>query len=125
MTHMQRINKNELNDLRAALDAERVSLEEELASHGRVAPESGDWQATSSGLEGEEADPNDVADQIEELITNVPLVEGLEERYKDVVRAISKMETGAYGACEVCGEAIPLDRLEANPAARTCIKHSR
>src|SRR3989344_2695913 len=110
------MNKNDLNAFRAVLDAERETLEEELASHGRATPETGDWQGTTGGLEGEEPDPNDAADQMEELATNVPLVEELEKR---------NMENGSYGACEVCGEAISTERLRANPAAQTCIAHAR
>ena len=106
------------------MEAEKDSLEEELASHGRVQSDSGDWQGASVGFEGEAADPNDAADQIEELVTNVPLVEELEGRHKDVEDAIEKIENGLYGTCEECGEPIPLDRLEANPAALTCIAHA-
>jgi len=119
------MKKNETAELRALLEAERDSLEEDLASHGRAIPETGDWQGSSGELTGEESDPTDAADQIEELITNVPLVEELESRYKDVRRAIDKIEKGKYGICEVCNSEIPMDRLEANPAARTCIKHSK
>ncbi|MEK7107371.1 MAG: TraR/DksA C4-type zinc finger protein [Patescibacteria group bacterium] len=122
MTH---INGEELNELRAALDAELASLEEELASHGRAIPGIGDWQGTTGGLVGEEADPNDAADQMEELATNVPLVEELEKRYKEVAGALQNMEKGTYGVCEKCDEAIPVKRLRANPAARTCVEHSR
>ena len=120
---MSHISQIALEELRGALEAEKDSLEEELASHGRVQSESGDWQGASVGFEGEEADPNDAADQIEELVTNMPLVEELEGRHTDVEDALEKMEQGIYGKCEECGEAIPLKRLEANPAARTCIAH--
>ncbi|MFA7310110.1 MAG: TraR/DksA C4-type zinc finger protein, partial [Candidatus Paceibacterota bacterium] len=100
------------------------NLEEELASYGRVQSDTGDWQGASVGFEGEEADPNDVADQIEELATNVPLVEELEHRHTDVAEALEKMDQGIYGICEVSGDPIPLDRLKANPAARTTLEHS-
>ena len=121
---MQHITQIDLEELRGALEAEKDSLEEELASHGRVQSETGDWQGASTGFEGEEADPLDVADQIEELATNVPLVEELELRHKDVDEALERMDNGTYGVCEECGEEIPLDRLEANPAARACIAHA-
>jgi len=121
---MIHIPESELNDLRDALEVERATLAEELAGHGRVQSETGDWQGNSSGLEGIEADPTDAADQIEELVINVPLVEDLEHQYKDVKSAIEKMDKGTYGVCEVCGDAIPLERLKANPAARTCIAHA-
>lgn len=122
---MKLLTQEAIEELRGALEAEKDALEEDLASHGRVQDDSGDWQGASVGFEGEESDPNDVADQIEELATNIPLVEELEVRHKDVEEALEKIAQGTYGLCEEGGEEIPLDRLEANPAARTCIAHAR
>lgn len=121
---MKKIPQEEMEALRASLEMEKANLEEELAGHGRVQNEMGDWQGASIGFEGEESDPNDVADQIEELATNIPLVAELEERHTDVSEALDKMEEGVYGLCEECNEPIALDRLKANPAARTCIEHA-
>lgn len=119
-----KIPQDELEGLRAELEAERDSLEDELASHGRVQSDTGEWEGASVGFEGEESDPGDVADQIEELATNVPLVKELEERHTDVAEALEKMDEGVYGICEECDEPIDLDRLQANPAARTCKRHA-
>jgi RNA polymerase-binding transcription factor DksA len=121
---MRTIPQADLEELREALEVQKEELEEELAGHGRVQNETGDWQGASIGFEGEEADPNDVADQIEELATNVPLVEELEAKHLDVVEALERMETGIYGICEASGEPIPLDRLKANPSARTLVEHA-
>lgn len=121
---MNKIPQVELEELRTLLEVDKENLEEELAAHGRVQTDSGDWQGSSSGYEGTESDPNDVADQIEELATNVPLVEELEDRHQDVADAIEKMDEGVYGICEVCNEPIPLDRLRALPSARTDIEHA-
>ena len=121
---MAKISQAELEALRAALETERDNLEDELASHGRMLNDAGDWQGASEGFEGEEADPNDAADQIEELVTNIPLVAELEERHSDIAEALEKMDQGVYGLCEECNEPIPLERLKANPAARTCIEHA-
>ena len=118
------LTADQLEEFRGALEAEKDSIEEELASHGRIQSETGLWRGNSSGLSGQEADPTDAADQIEELVTNVPLVEELEKRHRDIKDAIEKMDDGGFGACEVCGESIPVDRLEANTAARTCIAHA-
>ena len=120
---MKHITEEQLEELRGALGAERDAVEEELATYGRVQSDSGDWQGSAAG-EGIEPDPTDAADQIEELVVNVPLVEELEKRHKDIVDALEKMEEGTYGICEAGEEEIPFDRLEANPAARTCIAHS-
>lgn len=119
---MSHVTKDQMNDLRAALEAESDSLGEELAAHGKLS--GGDWQGASSEQKGIEADPIDAADQIEELVTNVPLVEELEKRMHEVKDALERMEKGAYGNCEVCGAEIPMKRLAANPAAKTCVAHA-
>lgn len=121
---MKHITEEQLEELRGALNAERDAVEEELATYGRVQGDSGDWQGVSK-IEGPEADLNDAADQMEELAINVPLVEELENRHKDIADALEKMEDGTYGICEAGEEEIPADRLEANPAARTCVAHAQ
>src|SRR3989338_8220762 len=120
---MKHITKEQLEELRGALGAEGDAAVEELGTYGRVRSDTGDGQGSAAG-EGIEADPNDAADQIEELSVNVPLVEELEKRHKDIVDALEKMEEVTYGICEAGEEQIPFDRLEANPAARTCVAHS-
>jgi RNA polymerase-binding transcription factor DksA len=70
------------------------------------------------------ASESEVADKVEDTANNVALVEELEARYKEVLNALEKFEKGTYGVCEHSGEAIPAERLEANPAARTCIAHA-
>jgi RNA polymerase-binding transcription factor DksA len=121
---MSKLQQHEVEELREVLESEKVDLEDELSSHGRVMNDAGDWEGSSAGFEGQESDPNDVADQIEELVTNVPLVAELEERHIDVSEAIDKVDEGVYGLCEECSEPIPYARLKANPAARTCIEHA-
>lgn len=36
--------------------------------------------------------------------------------------ALERFEQGKYGVCEVCGEQIPAERLEALPATSTCME---
>lgn len=120
----QKISQQELDDLRARLEEEKERLEDELAAHGRIQDETGRWEGSSEGFEGMESDPNDVADQIEELATNVPLIEELENEHAATTDALEKMDEGVYGLCEVCNEQIPLARLTAMPSARTCIEHA-
>lgn len=115
------LTDEQIEELRGALAAEKDSIEEELASHGKMS--GGAWTGSSES-EGEEADPTDAADNIEELAVNVPLVGEFQVRIKEITAALDRMEKGTYGVCEVCGEPIPFDRLEANPAASTCIAHA-
>ncbi|MGH2794845.1 MAG: TraR/DksA family transcriptional regulator [Actinomycetota bacterium] len=50
------------------------------------------------------------------------VIERLRENLHDVNVALGKIDTGTFGVCERCGEAINPERLEAIPYARLCVK---
>jgi RNA polymerase-binding transcription factor DksA len=45
----------------------------------------------------------------------------LSDNLAEIEVALAKLESGTYGQCEDCGEAIAPARLEAMPSARYCI----
>jgi len=49
------------------------------------------------------------------------LVRQLEQHLADIEAAEQRLVDGSYGICERCSGAIPEDRLEARPTARTCV----
>src|SRR4051794_32892312 len=49
------------------------------------------------------------------------LLEQSERSLDALDRALARIETGDYGTCRVCGGAIARARLQARPAADTCI----
>lgn len=55
----------------------------------------------------------------------VRLLDRLDERMKGEIeaidRALTRIEAGSYGRCEVCGKNIPVSRLQALPTATTCL----
>lgn len=110
--------------LKTRLEKEKKLLEEELGKLGKRNPaDRTDW--VPSMPEGDEfgADRNDNAEIVEDIEDAASTVEELEGRLNLVEKALDKFETGMYGICEVSGEEIELDRLEANPAATTCKDH--
>jgi RNA polymerase-binding transcription factor DksA len=82
-----------------------------------------DWIALPEDGEIAEADENVAADRAEDLEERIATLAMLETRYNNIVRALSKIEAGTYGICEVSGAPIEEERLTANPAARTCKAH--
>jgi RNA polymerase-binding protein DksA len=44
---------------------------------------------------------------------------------RKVEHALDRVEKGSYGVCEVCGESIPVARLEALPYASLCVDCAR
>ena len=113
----------DIGAMQERLEKEKAALEAQLGSHGSQDEETKDWQGSADTAESDTADENVVADAIEELSTNTAVVEELERRLHMVTKALERIENGTYGTCEVGGEAIEAERLEANPAARTCKAH--
>ena len=50
------------------------------------------------------------------------LVRQVQHHVAEVDAALDRAGAGTYGVCEVCGRDIGAPRLEALPAARTCIR---
>ncbi|WP_407939592.1 TraR/DksA family transcriptional regulator [Motilibacter aurantiacus] len=49
------------------------------------------------------------------------LLEQARQRLQELEGALARIDGGAYGRCEVCGEQIPAARLAVRPSARTCV----
>ncbi len=116
-----------IEKLKSKLEEELAMLEQELKSVGRINPDNPkDWEATPPEMNILENDEEEVADKIKGYEENNSVLNQLETRYNEVKRALGKIESGkGYGICEVGGEQIETNRLEANPAATTCTKHMR
>lgn len=102
------------------LEEEKKLLEDELSSMGKLDKETGEWEATPPSQSAPEADESDMADRTEDYGERSAITETLDQRLDDINNALQKIQGGNYGTCEVCGNQIEEDRLEANPAARTC-----
>lgn len=120
------MNSKDLKYFKDRLLKEKTTLEEELATVGRKDPANPkDWQATVDDSSIDNADENEVADILEEYEEHSAILKQLEKQLLDVNDALKKIEAGTYGICEISGEEIEKERLEANPAARTSVKHMK
>lgn len=107
---------------KTALEEELQALTKQLRELGVENPEvPGDW--VTSNHANPTADLNDVADRTESYNERRATLANLEVRYRNIKRALEKIEQGTFGLCEVNGQMIEADRLAANPAARTCKAH--
>lgn len=48
----------------------------------------------------------------------------VEAELGDVEHALTRLDAGTYGTCEVCGSAIGDELLQVVPAARRCADHA-
>lgn len=116
------MNKKDLNHFKEKLIKEKTQLEEQLNTISRLNPDvAGDWEATTTDIEVDPADENEVADKMEELEENNAILSQLEPQLNEVKAALDRIEKGTYGICEKTGQPIEKERLEANPSARTAL----
>ncbi len=111
---------------KAMLEKAKGQLESELDRLGNRNPlRAEDWDVRMPDIDTMSADENESADRSEAMQIDSIVLDELEARYRNILRALKKIEDGTYGICEVSGEPIEEDRLEANPAARTTKAHIR
>lgn len=99
--------------LRGQLEEEADQLQSQLRELGR--------DESSLDFDDNFADSGQVAAEQGE---NQALAARLREQLDDVETALTKLDEGSYGRCEVCGNQIGEARLEVMPAARFCIDHA-
>ena len=106
------------------LEEELKVVEKELSEVGVQDPNNpSNWIPKKPEENISPADENEVADTVDDIQTNNAIVNDLEVRYNNIKIALDKIEKGTYGICEVEGEEISEERLDANPSARTCKEH--
>lgn len=103
------------------LEEEKKLLEEELGTMGKV-DNTGDWQATPENeiAVQEVPDEADLADRSEDFEERSSKLDLLEKRLRDINDALERLSNGTYDKCEKCGGKIEAERLDVNPAAKTC-----
>jgi len=114
------MDQQQLEELKKQLQTKKDQLESELSSFATKDPNmKGDWDTKFPRTP--EGNLEEAADEVEEYSIRLHLEFNLETQLKDVDKALSKIEKGAYGVCEKCGEPIAPERLQASPEARLCV----
>lgn len=114
----------DLNHFRKKLEEERLRVEGELKTIARIAPDNPkDWQTVPPDLNTQESEASEMADKFEEMGNRAAREVELETRLNEINEAVGRIEKGTYGFCAVDQKPIDPKRLEANPAAKTCVEH--
>ena len=98
-----------LDGVKSTFDAEGLTDQSESDSLGEL-----------SSYDQHQAD---VGTETFEREKDLSILEQVEAELADVEHALRRLDEGTYGTCEVCGKAIPDERLEAMPATRLCLEH--
>lgn len=120
------MNNNQQKKYGELIENELSKVEAELKTVGRKNPDSpGDWEPIPEKMDIQVSDDNEVADSIEAFEENTAILKQLEIRYNELKDALKRIADGKFGTCEVCGEVIESERLDANLAAKTCKLHMK
>ncbi|AEI44186.1 TraR/DksA C4-type zinc finger protein [Paenibacillus mucilaginosus] len=122
MNHLSEAQKKRLKEM-------LLEEKKELTKHFEINDE------TAAGLEESLRDstgelsaadnhPGDLGTEVFERGRDIAVNETLDGQLEQVGKALARMEEGTYGTCEVCGEGIPFERLEALPFSAVCIEHA-
>ena len=123
------MDKSHLEQLKIKLEEEKKKLIAELSSFAQPNPHvTGDWNARYPKFAAEEfgshAHRDEEEDEVEEYEARLAMEHSLESRLLEVTNALERIDKNVYGRCKKCNKEIPLDRMEANPAAEYDIEHS-
>jgi DnaK suppressor protein len=102
----------------ARLAAERAATAERVAALAAQVDALAEQQALTT--HDDEHDPEGVTIGFQRAQL-LGLLEGARRDLEAVERAAQRLAEGTYGRCLRCGEPIPAERLEALPAAETCL----
>ena len=97
--------------LRDEAGAEVATLERELRAL---------FEASASSNADDEHDPEGSTIAFERAQLTAVLAT-MRQRAAELGEAVDRLDAGRYGICDSCGDPIPVARLTARPAARTCV----
>jgi RNA polymerase-binding protein DksA len=110
----------DLAHFRQLLEDLRVSVQHEIESRAEEA-----LNANQTEGYGVKNHPAEDATELYDRERSLALEAGMQRELDQIEHALERMAEGTYGICEVGGEPIPVERLEARPAATLCIQHQR
>ncbi|UCZ55164.1 TraR/DksA C4-type zinc finger protein [Bacillus shivajii] len=117
------LNQEQLNEMKEELIQERDALKQRI-NDDHFDLERAHSQETVGELSNYDNHPGDGGTELYEREKDISLEEHAEQYLKQINDALTAMEKGEYGLCEVCGSDIPYERLEVIPATKRCIEHA-
>ncbi|MHC0038413.1 TraR/DksA C4-type zinc finger protein [Pseudoneobacillus sp. C159] len=118
------LSAEKLSTFKRSLMEQKESVEQELKQNDNFGLDRGYWHESMGELSSYDNHPADDGTELFEREKDIALEEHAKLELANIHHALEAIEKGTYGKCEVCGQDIPVERLEALPTTTFCIKHS-
>lgn len=116
----RKLAKTTLDRFKKRLEEEKLRLEEAVEDYERVLEEA---RLTESSSDRSPDPGNAEASSMKlEYAKELSLEQNTLDLLSKVNHALERVETGEYGLCEVCGNPIPVERLEVLPYSTLCVE---
>lgn len=113
--------KLDIPHFKKLLEEEYKNTKKILDSVGRAhLNDKNDYDAVAEDLDINTSEREEVAEKIESMETRIGIEVEAEKRMAEIIAAMNAIKNGTYGRCVVCGNEIPIERLEINPIAISC-----
>jgi|AntAceMinimDraft_13_1070369.scaffolds.fasta_scaffold42016_2 RNA polymerase-binding transcription factor DksA len=113
-----------IDEQKQILLTHKTQLENDLDALGSRGID-GSWMVRPDEGDGSFADEVDNADIAEDFEEKIARLDVLEKQYSQVNSALAAIKSKKYGICAVCKENILEKRMKVNPSATTCVAHAR
>lgn len=118
------LTNEELSHFRSLLNNQLVDIKERLNDSDAYGTARASVQESLGELSNYDNHPADHGSETFERGKDIALYEHGEEEMRDIERALTAIEQGTYGKCEICHVEIPHERLEALPTTLRCVQHA-
>lgn len=116
----RQLAKTTLQRFQKRLLEERARLEEQIADYERELEEA---RLTESSSDRSPDPGNAEASSMKlEYAKELSIEQNTVDLLRKVDRALERIDAKTYGICEVCGNAIPVERLDALPYSTLCVE---
>lgn len=121
---MSHLTESQLDQLKKSLLDEKQDLEEHFDEIGNGPGLDESLRDSTGELSAADNHPADVGTEVFERSRDLAIDDNLDHQLNQINHALDLMDSGDYGKCEVCGQEIPFERLEALPYTTFCIEHT-
>ncbi|PZE20850.1 TraR/DksA C4-type zinc finger protein [Paenibacillus xerothermodurans] len=122
---MSKLTSEQQQKLRNMLTDEKQQLEKHFEINDETAAGMEESLKSSiSELSTADNHPADIGTEMFERDRDIAVNDTIDQQLDAVNRALRKLDNGDYGICEVCGDDIPYERLEAIPYTTVCVDHA-